>query len=61
MSLHFLIKHVSRGLGWPSHQQVFRWMSPLSDNNILTLLNKDFISQNNIENNWNNLLQNNNH
>jgi len=60
MSLHFLIKHVSRGLGWPSYQQVFRWMSPLSDSNILTLLNKDFISQNNIENNWNNILQGNN-
>jgi len=58
MSLHFLIKHVSRGLGWPMHQQVFRWMSPLSDKNILNLLNQDFISTNHIENNWNNLLQN---
>jgi len=61
MSLHFLIKHVSRGFGWPSYQQIFRWMSPLSDNNILTLLNKDFTAKNNIENNWNNLLQGNNY
>ena len=63
MSYHFLLKHISRGLGWPSYQQVFRWMSPLSDKNINTLLNKDFISTYDVEKNWTKLLyqEDNNH
>ncbi len=43
MSYHFLLKHVSRGFGYPPNQQVFRWMSPFSDNNINKLLKKEFI------------------
>ena len=43
MSYHFLLKHVSRGFGYPPKQQVFRWMSPFSDNNINKLLQKEFI------------------
>ena len=43
MSYHFLLKHVSRGFGYPPKQQVFRWMSPFSDNNINKLLRKEFI------------------
>ena len=58
MSYHFLLKHVSRGFGWPSYQQVFRWMSPLSDKNITTLLNKDFIPAYDTEKTWNNFLYN---
>jgi len=42
MSYHFILKHVSKGFGWPPNQQVFRWMSPFSDNNITKLLEKDF-------------------
>ena len=58
MSYHFLLKHVSRGFGWPSYLQVFRWMSPLSDKNITTLINKDFQSDYNSKSFWNNLLYN---
>ena len=56
MSYHFLIKHISRGFGWPSHQQVFRWMSPFSDNNISKLLNKDFTSEYSSKKVWNDIL-----
>ena len=56
MSYHFLIKHISRGLGWPSHQQVFRWMSPFSDNNISALLNKEFISEYSPKKMWDEIL-----
>tara|TARA_B100001059_G_C17826929_1_gene581983 strand:- start:1076 stop:2956 length:1881 start_codon:yes stop_codon:yes gene_type:complete len=56
MSYHFLIKHISRGIGWPSHQQVFRWMSPLSDNNISKLLNKEFITEYSARGIWDEIL-----
>jgi asparagine synthase (glutamine-hydrolysing) len=56
MSYHFLIKHISRGFGWPSHQQVFRWMSPFSDNNILKLLNKEFTSEYSNKKIWDEIL-----
>jgi len=56
MSYHFLIKHISRGFGWPSHQQVFRWMSPFSDNNISKLLNKDFTSEYSSKKVWDDIL-----
>ena len=56
MSYHFLIKHISRGFGWPSHQQVFRWMSPFSDNNISNLLNKEFTSEYSAKKIWNEIL-----
>jgi len=58
MSYHFILKHVSRGFGWPIYQQVFRWMSPLSDKDFNTLLNKDFISSYDPEKKWNELLYN---
>lgn len=45
MSYHFLLKHVSRGFGHPPNQQVFKWMSPFSDNNICQLLQKDFTEE----------------
>ncbi len=57
MSYHFILKHVSRGFGWPIHQQVFRWMAPLSDRNISKLLNKDYSFSLNTKNNWDQLLQ----
>jgi len=56
MSYHFMIKHVSRGFGWPSHQQVFRWMSPFSDNNISKLLNKEFTSDYSAKKIWDEIL-----
>ena len=56
MSYHFLIKHISRGLGWPSHQQVFRWMSPFSDNNVSKLLNKEFTSEYSAKKMWDGIL-----
>ena len=56
MSYHFLIKHISRGFGWPSHQQVFRWMSPFSDNNISNLLNKEFTSEYSSKKEWDEIL-----
>ena len=56
MLYHFLIKHISRGFGWPSHQQVFRWMSPFSDNNISKLLNKDFTSEYSSKKVWDDIL-----
>ena len=58
MSYHFILKHVSRGFGWPAHQQVFRWMSPFSDNNISKLLNKDFTSEYIATNIWDDILPN---
>ena len=61
MSLHFLIKHVSRGLGWPSYQQVFRWMSPLSDRNISNILNQETAAKMDVKNTWDNLLKSNNY
>ena len=57
MSYHFILKHVSRGFGWPSQQQVFRWMAPLSDRNIAKLLNKDYSFSSNTKNNWDQLFQ----
>ena len=45
MSYNFILKNVSKGLGWPQHQQIFRWMSPFSDHNLSTLLKKE-LSQN---------------
>jgi len=56
MSYHFLIKHISRGFGWPQHQQVFRWMSPFSDNNISKLLSKEFTSEYSPKKIWNEIL-----
>jgi len=56
MSYHFLIKHISRGFGWPSHQQVFRWMSPFSDNNISKLLNKEFTLEYSAKSLWDTIL-----
>jgi asparagine synthase (glutamine-hydrolysing) len=56
MSYHFLIKHISRGFGWPQHQQVFRWMSPFSDNNISNLLNKEFTSEYSPKKMWDEIL-----
>ena len=52
MSYHFLLKHVSRGFGHPPNQQVFRWMSPFSHNNIHQLLQKDFIQEYLQNNSW---------
>ncbi len=52
----FLIKHVSRGLGWPTHHQIFRWMAPLSDSNIRSLLKKEFLYEYTPENYWNLLI-----
>ncbi len=52
MSYHFLLKHVSRGFGWAPNQQVFRWMSPFSDNNIYKLLKKDFAEEYLYNNSW---------
>ena len=59
MSYHFLLKHVSRGFGHPDYQQVFRWMSPLSNQNIQSLLNKDFIKSYNMDTYWAGLLNTN--
>ena len=59
MSYHFLLKHVSRGFGHPDYQQVFRWMSPLSNQNIQSLLNKDFIKSYNMDTYWAELLNTN--
>ena len=56
MSYHFLIKHISRGFGWPPHQQVFRWMSPFSDNNTSKLLNGDFTSEYSANKIWDDIL-----
>jgi len=56
MSYHFLLKHVSRGFGWPNYQQVFRWMSPLSDRDINSLLNKDFINDYEPRKKWDELI-----
>lgn len=56
MSYHFLIKHVSRGFGWAPNHQVFRWMSPFSDNNINKLLQKDFIEEYLPSNSWENII-----
>ena len=38
MSYHFLLKHISRGFGYPPNQQVFRWMSPFR----ILMLNPQF-------------------
>ena len=57
MSYHFILKHVSRGFGWPSEQQVFRWMAPLSDRSISNLLSKDYTFSSNAKNNWDKLFQ----
>jgi len=57
MSYHFILKHVSRGFGWPSQQQVFRWMAPLSDRSISNLLSKDYTFSSNAKNNWDKLFQ----
>lgn len=56
MSYHFLLKHVSRGFGWPTHQQIFRWMSPLSDKEIDSLVNKEFLSEYSAKKKWDELL-----
>ena len=56
MSYHFILKHVSRGFGWPNYQQVFRWMSPLSDRDINSLLNKDFINDYEPRKKWDELI-----
>ena len=56
MSYHFLLKHISRGFGHPDYQQVFRWMSPLSNQNIQSLLNRDFIKSYNMDTYWDELL-----
>ena len=57
MSYHFILKHVSRGFGWPSQQQVFRWMAPLSDRSISNLLSKDYTFSSNAKNNWDMIFQ----
>jgi len=57
MSYHFLLKHVSRGFGYPPNQQVFRWMSPLSDNNIKQLLNKEFTNEYLTSNSWSEIIK----
>tara|TARA_B100000686_G_scaffold149590_1_gene156867 strand:+ start:30869 stop:32740 length:1872 start_codon:yes stop_codon:yes gene_type:complete len=44
MGYHFIIKHISRGIGWAPHQQIFRWMAPLSDKNLKNILNKEYIA-----------------
>jgi asparagine synthase (glutamine-hydrolysing) len=56
MSFHFLLKHVCRGFGWPTHQQVFRWMSPFSDKNISNLLNTEFTNSYPYQNIWDSIL-----
>ena len=50
MGYHFIIKHVSRGIGWKPSHQIFRWMSPLSDKNLTDLLNKKYIPHETWEN-----------
>ena len=50
MGYHFIIKHVSRGIGWKPAHQIFRWMSPLSDKNLTDLLNKKYIPHETWEN-----------
>ena len=59
MSYFFILKHVSRGFGWPPHQQVFRWMSPFSDKNITQLFNQDFANDFYKKNIWDTILPNN--
>ncbi len=56
MSYHFLLKHVSRGFGWPPMQQVFRWMSPFSDRNLHNLLDQDFVNEYLYNNSWDSIL-----
>lgn len=56
MSYHFLLKHASRGFGYPDYQQVFRWMSPLSNQNINSLLSKDYLESYDMINFWQELL-----
>jgi len=45
MGYHFIIKHISRGIGWPPHHQIFRWMAPFSDKNFKNILNKDYVAE----------------
>ena len=58
MNYHFILKNVSKGLGWPQHQQIFRWMSPFSDYNISTLLRDNLSKKYFNENFWNTILPN---
>ena len=34
MSFLFLIKHISKGIGFQTNQQIFRWMSSFTKNDI---------------------------
>lgn len=52
MSYHFLLKHISRGFGYPPNQQVFRWMSPFSHNEIQKLLKRDYTEEYLPNNSW---------
>jgi asparagine synthase (glutamine-hydrolysing) len=52
MSYHFLLKHISRGFGYPPNQQVFRWMSPFSNNDIQKLLKRDYTEEYLHNNSW---------
>ena len=52
MSYHFLLKHISRGFGYPPNQQVFRWMSPFSNNEIQKLLKRDYTEEYLPNNSW---------
>ena len=45
MSYAFLLKHVSKGIGYKPEQQVFRWMSSFRENDIKKLFSKDFNKQ----------------
>ena len=59
MSYNFILKNVSKGLGWPQHQQIFRWMSPFSDHNLSTLLKKELSQKYFNESFWDELLPHN--
>ena len=54
MNFLFLIKHISKGIGFQTNQQIFRWMSSFTKNDIdkiffknlkdLLLKNEDIIN-----------------
>ena len=45
MSFAYLLKHVSKGIGYKPEQQIFRWMSSFSDYDIKNLFSEDFNKQ----------------
>tara|TARA_A100001015_G_C15029082_1_gene732112 strand:- start:633 stop:2513 length:1881 start_codon:yes stop_codon:yes gene_type:complete len=45
MSLFFLLKNISKGLGYRPEQQIFKWMAPFNDHEIRKLFSEDFNKQ----------------